>query len=89
MSLLVNSDAVVSVFSKQRWDEATSCRYLRGAATPIQLADGRKMATFVWVVVQLGRWKGSLTVVVVKNLVVPGTWNAFLQKWTSGLARCS
>ncbi|KRZ48763.1 Retrovirus-related Pol polyprotein from transposon 17.6 [Trichinella nativa] len=74
ISLLVDSGAVVSVISKLVWDKATSCRKLRGATSPIQLGDGRKMATFGWGVVQLhlGRWKGPLTVVVVEKLVVPG-----------------
>ncbi|KRX79159.1 Transposon Ty3-I Gag-Pol polyprotein [Trichinella sp. T6] len=74
ISLLVDSGAGVSIISKQVWDKATSCRKLRGATSPIQLGDGRKMATFGWGVVQLhlGRWKGPLTVVVVEKLVIPG-----------------
>ncbi|KRY44996.1 Retrovirus-related Pol polyprotein from transposon 17.6 [Trichinella britovi] len=48
ISLFVDSGAVVSVISTQVWDKATSCRKLRGAASPIQLGDRRKMATFGW-----------------------------------------
>ncbi|KRZ82402.1 Retrovirus-related Pol polyprotein from transposon [Trichinella sp. T8] len=48
ISLFVDSGAVVSVIPKQVWDKATSCRKLRGPASPIQLGDGRKMATFGW-----------------------------------------
>ncbi|KRY33498.1 hypothetical protein T01_1210 [Trichinella spiralis] len=72
--LLVDRGAVVSVISKQVWDKATSCQKLRGAASPIQLGDGRKIATFGWGIVQLhlGRWKGPLTVVVVEKFVVLG-----------------
>ncbi|XP_003369137.1 conserved hypothetical protein [Trichinella spiralis] len=66
ISLLVDSGAVVSVISKRMWDMANSCRKLRGVASPIQLGDGRKMATFGWGVVQLH------LVVVVEKLVVPG-----------------
>ncbi|KRY41540.1 hypothetical protein T01_11996 [Trichinella spiralis] len=46
--LLVDSDAMVSVIPKRVWDKATSGRKLHGAARPMQLGDGRKMATCIW-----------------------------------------
>ncbi|KRZ63919.1 hypothetical protein T08_8474 [Trichinella sp. T8] len=39
---------MVSVIPKRVWDKATSGRKLQVAARPMQLGDGRTMATCVW-----------------------------------------
>ncbi|KRX21504.1 hypothetical protein T07_15147 [Trichinella nelsoni] len=45
--LLVDSDEMGSVIPKRVWDKATSGQKLQGAARPMQLGDGKKMATCV------------------------------------------
>ncbi|KRY06033.1 Transposon Ty3-I Gag-Pol polyprotein, partial [Trichinella patagoniensis] len=74
VSLLLDTGAVVSVIPESLWQVASGGEPLERKTGKILLADGRRMCiSGVGVVpLQLGRWRGHVPVMVVRNLVVPG-----------------
>ncbi|KRZ69679.1 Transposon Ty3-G Gag-Pol polyprotein [Trichinella papuae] len=74
VSLLLDTGAVVSVIPESLWQVASGGEPLERETGTILLADGRRMCiSGVGVVpLQLGRWRGRVPVVVVRNLVVSG-----------------
>ncbi|KRX51502.1 Retrovirus-related Pol polyprotein from transposon, partial [Trichinella sp. T9] len=74
VSLLLDTGAVVSVIPESLWQVASGGEPLERKTGKILLADGRRMCiSGVGVVpLQLGRWRGHVPLMVVRNLVVPG-----------------
>ncbi|XP_003369023.1 conserved hypothetical protein [Trichinella spiralis] len=74
VSLLLDTGAVVSVITESLWQITSGGEPLERETGTILLADGRRMCTSGLGVVplQLGRWRGRVAVMVVRNLVVQG-----------------
>ncbi|KRY05823.1 Transposon Ty3-G Gag-Pol polyprotein, partial [Trichinella patagoniensis] len=74
ISLLLDSEAVVSAVPLSIWHKSTGREPLEAAGGSILLGDGRRvhLCGQGTLTLQVGSWRGRLHVVVVESLVVPG-----------------